>query len=296
MTHGVTEHTSNLFSYYQSGAINESQSDVMGELIQQIEGSTQNSSPGVTDVYNPATPWLIGEQLSGGPFRRMDHPENDTHPDVNGNTVADPDSMTSSHYDASPFYWDNGGVHENALVGDKAAFLIAAGADGQGGGTFNGYAVNGVAGDGSANDPNNTGVTQDTVVKDVKTANIYYQLDKMMVCATTYADLYKLLPQACDALVGKNLPMPAAWPTTPTTLTSGDCSQVRLAVKATKMNVLPTKAGAASRPRRPTAPTVAAPPDGVPTPSRPTRSPPASTSGATARRRSRSLRRQLPQW
>jgi bacillolysin len=246
MTHGVTEHTSNLFSYYQSGAINESQSDVMGELIQQIEGSQENASSS-TVVYDPAKPWLIGEQLPGGPFRHMDHPESDTRFDANGNPVAapDPDSMTSSHYDAAPFYVDNGGVHENALVGDKAAFLIAAGANGHGGGIFNTYSITGVDGGGSTADPRATGVTEDTAVRDVKTANIYYQLDKMMVSATTYADLYKLLPQACDALVGKSLPMPAAWTTTPTKITSGDCGQVRLAVKATKMNVLPTKSGAA---------------------------------------------------
>jgi bacillolysin len=244
MTHGVTEHTSNLISYYQSGAINESQSDVMGELIQQIEGSQENT-PSDT-VYDPAQPWVIGEQLPDGPFRHMDHPESDTTLDSNNNVVPapDPDSMTSVNYDGQPFWVDNGGVHENALVGDKAAFLIAAGADGHGGGTFNTFTIRGVAGDGSANDPNSTGLTEDTVVKDVKTANIYYQLDKMMVSATTYADLYKLLPQACDALVGKSLPMPSAWTTNPTSITSTDCDQVRLAVKATKMNVLPTKSGA----------------------------------------------------
>jgi bacillolysin len=251
MTHGVTEHTSNLLSYYQSGAINESESDVMGELIQQIEGPAYNAT-GQTDVYNPADAWKIGEDLSGGPFRYMDHPENDAHQDVNGNIVGDPDSMSSSAYDASPFYWDNGGVHENLGVGNKAAFLIAAGADGHGGGTFNGYTVTGVAGNGATTDPYSSGVTEDTVVKDVKTANIYYRLDKTMVSASTYADLYRLLPQACDGLVGASLAMPplranatAGWSKATTSITAADCAQVRQAVRATKMNVLPTKAGAA---------------------------------------------------
>jgi Zn-dependent metalloprotease len=256
MTHGVTEHTSNLLSYYQSGAINESQSDVMGELIQQIEGPGLNAS-GQTDVYDPARPWQIGEELTdpAAPFRHMDHPENDTTLDSRGHVVAapDPDNMTSSHYNASPFYLDNGGVHENAGVGNKAAFLIARGADTLDQ-TFNGYKITGVAGDGSSSDPNNTGETEDLIVKDVKTANIYYQLDKMMVSATTYADLYKLLPQACNALVAANkpLPMPAAWPTaTAPKITSSDCFQVSQAVKATKMNVQPTKAGAAVAPASP---------------------------------------------
>ena len=249
MTHGVTEHTSNLLSYYQSGAINESESDVIGELLQQIEGPSLNAS-GQTDVYNAANAWQIGEKLNGGPFRFMDHPENDAHQDVNGNLVGDPDTMTSANYDASPFYWDNGGVHENLGVGNKAAFLIAAGADGQGGGTFNGYAITGVAGD-NVLTTNSAGETEDTVVRDVKTANIYYQLDKMMVSATTYADLYRLLPQACDSLVGTSRPMPSGYSVTTTSITSDDCTQVRQAVRATKMNVLPTKAGAAVPPPSP---------------------------------------------
>ena len=38
LTHGVTQFTSGLFYYYQSGAINESLSDVFGELIDQTNG------------------------------------------------------------------------------------------------------------------------------------------------------------------------------------------------------------------------------------------------------------------
>ena len=239
MTHGVTEHTSHLFSYYQSGALNESESDVMGELIQQIEGPALNAS-GATDVFNAAKSWQIGEvpdpTATVPPVRFMDHPENDK--------PHDPDSMTSPSYDASGD--DSGGVHANAGVGNKAAFLIARGADGDG--TFNGYLVAGVSGNGvTTSDPYGAGITEDDVVKDVKTANIYYLLDKMMVDSTTYADVYKLLPQACDALVGKTLPMSDGWwsnDITTTSISAADCTQVRLAVKATKMNVPPAKAGA----------------------------------------------------
>ena len=232
MTHGVTEHTSHLFSYYQSGAINESQSDVMGELIQQIEGPALNAS-GKTDVYDDANAWQIGEEPDGKPVRYMDHPENDQ--------PHDPDSMTSSSYDASGD--DSGGVHANAGVGNKAAFLIARGADGDG--SFNGLPITGVTGDGNSTpDPYGAGITEDEVVKDVKTANVYYLLDKMMVGSSTYADVYKLLPQACDALVGKSLTMPGGWSIPSTTIVPADCAQVRLAVKATRMNVPPTKSGA----------------------------------------------------
>ena len=39
LTHGVTQYESNLFYYYQSGAINESFSDVWGELYDQQNGA-----------------------------------------------------------------------------------------------------------------------------------------------------------------------------------------------------------------------------------------------------------------
>jgi hypothetical protein len=227
MTHGVTQHTSNLMSYYQSGAINESESDVMGEMIQQIVGLTSDPS-----VYDQSKPWQIGEALDGGPFRYMNDPTADN--------PADPDSMTSANYDASAFYsdsWDTGGVHANAGVGNKAAYLIAAGPNGTGtSGSFNG--VSGITGVSGA----------DQLEKDVKVANIYYRLDNLMWSSTTYADLYNLLPQACNQLattssVTHDLPMPAGGHTN---ITPADCAQVVKAVQATKMNVLPTKSGAAT--------------------------------------------------
>ena len=56
LTHGVTQYTSNLFYYYQSGAINESLSDVFGEFVDQTNGRG-NDSAGVK--------WLMGEDVAG---------------------------------------------------------------------------------------------------------------------------------------------------------------------------------------------------------------------------------------
>jgi bacillolysin len=115
MTHGVTEHESHLFYYMQSGAINESFSDIWGELIEL--------------TYNPgssADRWLLGEDLPGGAIRDMRNP-----PHFNN-----PDTMTSSYYYCGE--GDGGGVHINSGVGNKAAYLIT---DGD---TFNGYTVTGV--------------------------------------------------------------------------------------------------------------------------------------------------------
>ena len=73
LTHGVTEHESNLFYYYQSGAINESLSDVFGELIDLTNG---------TGTDTPAVRWLLGEDVAArrrdpqheGPDRRSATP------------------------------------------------------------------------------------------------------------------------------------------------------------------------------------------------------------------------------
>jgi Zn-dependent metalloprotease len=112
LTHGVTQHTANLFYYYQSGAINESMSDIFGEI---------------TDIkrnLNTATEqWLVGEESPVGAIRDMENP-----PAFN-----DPDRVLSA------LYWDDpgdaGGVHINSGIGNKAAYLIADGA------TFNGETV-----------------------------------------------------------------------------------------------------------------------------------------------------------
>ena len=62
LTHGVTESTSNLFYYYQSGAINESFSDVWGEFIDQTNGAGTDTA---------RVKWLIGEDIPGlGAIRR----------------------------------------------------------------------------------------------------------------------------------------------------------------------------------------------------------------------------------
>ncbi|MEO7912634.1 MAG: M4 family metallopeptidase, partial [Roseiflexaceae bacterium] len=112
LTHGFTEFSSHLFYYYQSGAINESLSDVFGELIDQTNGLGNDAA----DVR-----WQLGEDLPAniGAARDMRDP-----PQFN-----DPDRMTSIYYQGSPI--DSGGVHTNSGVNNKAAFLMTDG------GTFN---------------------------------------------------------------------------------------------------------------------------------------------------------------
>ena len=114
-THGVTQYESRLFYYYQSGAINESFSDVWGEYYDQTNG-LGNDSAGVR--------WLVGEDIAGyGAIRNM------SDPPVYGN----PDKMTSMYYYEGEE--DYGGVHYNSGVNNKAVFLMVDG------GSFNGRTV-----------------------------------------------------------------------------------------------------------------------------------------------------------
>ncbi|HEU5100885.1 MAG TPA: M4 family metallopeptidase, partial [Roseiflexaceae bacterium] len=188
LAHGVTEFTSGLLYYYQAGAINESLSDVFGELIDQADGRG-NDSAGVR--------WRIGEDLpsSTGVIRNMSNPPQ----------FGDPDRMTSSNYDGRQI--DNGGVHTNSGVNNKAAFLMSDG------GSFNGQTI---AGLGAA-----------------KVGAIYYTLNiAFLTSGSDYQDLYEALPAACAALAASGA----------YGLTAADCTQVRKAVRATEMDITPTKA------------------------------------------------------
>ncbi len=205
LTHGVTDHTSRLFYFYQSGAINESLSDVFGEFVDLTDE---------VGTDTPTTRWQIGEDLppSVGVIRDMEDPTQSPYP--NG---PQPDRMSSGYYsalDESDYYWDNGGVHINSGVNNKAAYLITDG------GTFNGYTVTGL------------GIA--------KAARIYYEAEtSLLTSASDYADLYNAVQQACSTLVDSY------------GITSGDCAEVTKAVQAVEMNLMPA---AAPNPEAPVCP------------------------------------------
>ena len=120
ITHGVTDIESRLFYYYQSGAINESLSDVWGEFIDLTYADDGSDLAGVR--------WLIGEDLSGGAIRSMSNPP----------AYGDPDRIGSPNYACDLNEGDAGGVHSNSGVNNKAAYLMVDG------GTFNTYTVTGL--------------------------------------------------------------------------------------------------------------------------------------------------------
>lgn len=97
ITHAVTERTANLVYQDQPGALNESFSDVFGNLIE--NKSDENWLVG-EDIYTPGT--------SGDALRSMSNPTQ----------FGDPDHMRDYVYTSS----DNGGVHTNSGIPNKAFY------------------------------------------------------------------------------------------------------------------------------------------------------------------------------
>jgi bacillolysin len=66
LTHAVTQYSANLFYYMQSGALNESFSDIFGETVDLTNGRGTDTA---------AVRWLLGEDLPGiGAIRNMMNP------------------------------------------------------------------------------------------------------------------------------------------------------------------------------------------------------------------------------
>ena len=115
LTHGVTEDEAGLVYMFQAGALNESLSDVFGSLIKQ---RVRNQTAQEAD-------WLIGEGLftpavNGQALRSMKAPGTAYSDPVIGRDPQ-PDHM-SKYVDT---YTDNGGVHINSGIPNRAFHLAA---------------------------------------------------------------------------------------------------------------------------------------------------------------------------
>ncbi|WP_327392148.1 M4 family metallopeptidase [Streptomyces sp. NBC_01186] len=115
LTHGVTQYTANLEYFGQSGALNESVSDVFGSLIKQH---------GLSQTADQAD-WLIGaglftDQVEGEALRSMKAPGTAYDDDVLGK---DPQPATMKDYVNTGT--DNGGVHINSGIPNHAFYQLA---------------------------------------------------------------------------------------------------------------------------------------------------------------------------
>ncbi|WP_436532460.1 M4 family metallopeptidase [Actinoplanes sp. HUAS TT8] len=122
--HGITEHTANLEYHNQSGALNESLSDVAGSMVKQwaLQQSADQAD------------WLIGAEvftpsIDADALRSMKAPGTafdnklfgkDPQPDHMDRFVELPDTEDG----------DNGGVHINSGIPNKAFYLVATGIGG----------------------------------------------------------------------------------------------------------------------------------------------------------------------
>lgn len=115
LTHGVTQYTANLNYQDQSGALNESISDVFGSLVKQRK---------LAQTADQAD-WIIGEGLftanvHGVGIRSMKAPGTAYDDPVLGR---DPQPADMAHYVNT--VEDNGGVHINSGIPNHAFYLVA---------------------------------------------------------------------------------------------------------------------------------------------------------------------------
>lgn len=127
ITHGVTEYSANLVYSYQSGALNESFSDIFGESIEKFASGTND--------------WLMGDAIgaggSGGALRSMSNPK----------AFGDPDTYLGSNWYSGS--GDSGGVHTNSGVQNFWFYLLSVGKSGTND-KGNSYSVTGIGMDKAA--------------------------------------------------------------------------------------------------------------------------------------------------
>jgi len=119
LAHGVTEFTANLEYHNQSGALNESMSDVFGSLVKQWSAKQTADKADWLIGADVTTPTIKIDALRSlkAPGTAFDNDilGKDPQPDHMDNLVSLPDTEEG----------DSGGVHINSGIPNKAFFLVA---------------------------------------------------------------------------------------------------------------------------------------------------------------------------
>jgi bacillolysin len=110
-THGVTEFTSGLIYENESGALNESFSDIIGNTTEFYAAANGLDPAGTPD-------WLVAEEVdlrvdAAPGFRNMSDPQEDSDPDHYSELFTGTD--------------DSGGVHTNSAISNHAYYLLVNG-------------------------------------------------------------------------------------------------------------------------------------------------------------------------
>ncbi len=227
--HGVTQYTSSLIYQNQPGQLNESFSDILGELVDLTNGGAQTAGtttgqPGPPWTAHPSGPgtdspndaasscdlvppyeggvrWLVGEDASafGGAIRNMWDPT----------CFGDPDRANSPLQTCSSL--DNGGVHSGSGIPNHAFAMLV---DGQ---SFGGETVAGI------------GLLKAAAIW--LRAFIFY-----LTPASDFADAYLAINQACADLIGTAVLDPTTGAPSPQVVSASDCQEVDRALRATEMD------------------------------------------------------------
>ncbi|MFI2765298.1 M4 family metallopeptidase [Streptomyces echinatus] len=119
LTHGVTDHTSGFVYHNQSGALNESMSDVFGSLVKQWSLKQRAEEADWLIGADVWTPGIGGDALRSmkDPGRAYNNPQfgKDPQPDRMSRFIHLPDTKRG----------DFGGVHFNSGIPNKAFYLTA---------------------------------------------------------------------------------------------------------------------------------------------------------------------------
>lgn len=223
--HAYTEYTNNLIYQWQSGALNESYSDIWGEVVDLLNGRgtdtpdvlrtgdvcssnpAGNNLPGYPEV--DTVRWLSGEDdpAFGGAIRDLWTPE----------CYGDPGTVTSSSYFCSAA--DSGGVHTNSGVPNRAFALMVDGDAGLG--------ITGI------------GLT--------KAAHIHWAAQNMLTPSSNFVDQADALEAACTALTGVNLNSLSTTVDTQTPsgeiITVADCAEVSDIIAEVEFRTFPDQCG-----------------------------------------------------
>lgn len=156
MSHGVIQHTANLIYRNESGALNESFADIFGAMVDRDD-------------------WLIGEDIMANGaigLRSLEDPA----ALIENRTLAPYPDHWSKRYTGT---LDNGGVHINSSINNKAAYLVSEG------GTHYGVEVEGIGRE--------------------ATEQIYYRaLDLYLTNSSNFSMMRQAAIQAAKDLYGEN--------------------------------------------------------------------------------------------
>ncbi len=224
--HAYTDLTHGLIYAWQSGALNESYSDIFGEVVDFLNGrgtdsplSLRTADGSACSTFGSGSPstdpsyrWLSGEDdpAFGGAIRDLWQPL----------CYGDPDKVSSAAYACSSA--DSGGVHTNSGVPNHAFALLVDG------GTYSGQTI--------------------TAIGVEKAAHIYWRAATIyQVPASDFEDHADAIESSCTDLIGAPLfvPLttgPGTWGATlGSTISAADCGEVSDAIAAVELRTDPTQ-------------------------------------------------------